>query len=82
MFDGAYAGQEIRYDETADPDGIYGHLGGKLQIVSGKVAIDGPFERARSRHSFLLEQIRFEDVAPHHWSESVFDRHNPEYRFR
>jgi len=30
LFDGAYAGQEIRYDETADPDGIYGHLGGKL----------------------------------------------------
>ena len=49
--DGAHAGQEILYDETTDPDSIYGHVGGPLRIVSGKVAIDGPFALAQSRHS-------------------------------
>ena len=161
--DGAHAGQEILYDETTDPDSIVGHVGGPLRIVSGKVAIDGPFARAQSHHSVrdlglqfiartiehdarsfreegltgkptrielmnlqgtrllawtwsapsgppahyaprvrllfdlrhpwprgeaawdergeLLELIRFEDVVPHHWSESTFDRRNPEYGF-
>ncbi|WNC92553.1 DUF1571 domain-containing protein [Paraburkholderia sp. FT54] len=161
--DGAHAGQEIVYDETADPNSIFGHLGGRLHIMSGKVAVDGPFAHAQSHHSVrdlglqfiartvehdarsfreegltekpsrielmnmhgmrvlawtwtapsgppahyaqrvrllfdlqhtwpcgeaawddhggLLELIRFEDVVPHHWSESVFDRHNPEYNF-
>ncbi|WP_096725202.1 DUF1571 domain-containing protein [Paraburkholderia acidicola] len=49
--DGAHAGQEILYDETTDPDSVYGHVGGPLRIVSGKVAIDGPFALAQSRHS-------------------------------
>jgi hypothetical protein len=161
--DGAHAGQEILYDETTDPDSIVGHLGGPLHIVSGKIAIDGPYAHAQSRHSVrdlglqfiartvehdarsfrdegltekptrielvyvqgmrllawtwtapsgppshyaqrvrllfdlqhpwpigeatwdergrLLELIHFEDVVPHHWSESTFDRHNPEYGF-
>jgi len=161
--DGAHAGQEILYDETSDPNSIYGHLGGPLRLVSGKVAVDGPFARAQSRHSVrdlglpfiartiehdarsfrqeglterparielvkvhgmrllawtwtapsgppahyawrvrllfdlqhpwpsgeaawderggLLELIHFEDVVPHHWNESTFDRRNPEYGF-
>ena len=162
--DGAHAGQEIVYDETTDPDSIVGHLGGRLRVVSGKVAVDGPFAHAQSHHSVrdlglqfiartvehdarsfreeglsekparielmnvngkrllawtwtapsgppahyarrvrllfdlqhtwpcgeaawdeqggLLELIRFEDVEPRHWSESIFDRRNPEYGFR
>ncbi|TDY26639.1 uncharacterized protein DUF1571 [Paraburkholderia sp. BL6665CI2N2] len=161
---GAHAGQEIVYDETTDPDSIVGHLGGRLHVVSGKVAVDGPFAHAQSRHSVrdlglqfiartvehdarsfreeglsekpsrielmnahgtrllawtwtapsgppahyaprvrllfdlqhtwpsgeaawdeqggLLELIRFEDVVPRHWSETDFDRRNPEYGFR
>ena len=163
LSDGAHAGQEILYDETRDPDSVFGHLGGALHIFSGKVAINGPFARAQSRHSVrdlglqfiartiehdarsfceerltekptqvelvsvhgtrmlawtwtapsgppahyaqrvrllfdlqhpwpsgeaawnergdLVEMIRFEDVVPHRWSESVFDRRNPEYGF-
>jgi hypothetical protein len=162
--DGAHAGQEVLYDETADPTSIFGHLGGPLRVVSGKVAIDGPFAHAQSRHSIrdlglqfiartvehdarsfreegltekparielmkvhgarflawtwiapsgppahyaqrvrllfdlrhtwpsgeaawdergdLLELIRFEDVAPEHWSGAIFDPRNPEYGFR
>ncbi|MFM0553525.1 DUF1571 domain-containing protein [Paraburkholderia sediminicola] len=162
--DGAHAGQEIVYDETADPNSIVGHLGGRLHVVSGKVALDGPFAHAQSRHSVrdlglqfiartvehdarsfreeglsekptrielmnahgtrllawtwtapsgppahyarrvrllfdlqhtwpcgeaawdeqggLLELIRFEDVEPRQWNESIFDRRNPEYGFR
>jgi hypothetical protein len=49
--DGAHAGQEILYDETRDPVSIFGHLGGRLRIVSGKVAIDGTFAHAQSHHS-------------------------------
>lgn len=49
--DGAHAGQEIVYDETTDPNSIVGHLGGRLHVVSGKVAVDGPFAHAQSRHS-------------------------------
>ncbi len=49
--DGAHAGQEILYDETRDPVSIFGHLGGRLRIVSGKVAIDGAFAHAQSHHS-------------------------------
>ena len=161
--DGAHAGQEILYDETTDPDSIFGHLGGPLHIVSGKIAIDGLFAHAQSRHSVrdlglqfiartvehdarsfrdegltekptrielmdvhgarwlawtwtapsgppahyaprvrlmfdlqhpwpsgeaawderggLLELIYFEDVVPHHWNESTFDRRNAEYGF-
>ena len=142
---------------------MFGHLGGRLRLVSGKVAVDGPFAHAQSRHSVrdlglqfiartvehdarsfreeglsekpsrielmnahgtrclrghgplrqgrqrithsacrllfdlqhtwpcgeaawderggLLELIRFEDVVPRQWSESVFDRRNPEYSF-
>jgi hypothetical protein len=162
--DGAHAGQEILYDETTDPKSMFGHLGGRLRLVSGKVAVDGPFAHAQSRHSVrdlglqfiartvehdarsfrdeglsekpgrielmnahgtlllawtwtapsgppahyaprvrllfdlqhtwpcgeaawdeqggLLELIRFEDVVPRQWSESIFDRGNPEYGFR
>lgn len=162
--DGAHAGQEIVYDETTDPSSIFGHLGGRLHVVSGKVAVDGPFAHAQSHHSVrdlglqfiartvehdarsfreegltekptrielinahgrrllawtwtapsgppahyarrvrlvfdlqhtwpcgeaawdeqggLLELIRFEDVEPRQWSESIFDRRNPEYGFR
>ena len=161
--DGAHAGQEVLYDETNDAQSIFGHLGGPLRIVSGKVAIDGPFAQAQSHHSIrdlglqfiartvehdarsfreegltekptrielmnvhgvrllawtwtapsgppahyaqrvrllfdlqhpwpsgeaawdgkgeLLEMIHFEDVVPRRWSESTFDRHNPEYNF-
>jgi hypothetical protein len=49
--DGGHAGQEILYDETTDPDSLYGHAGGLLRLVSGKVAVDGSFARAQSRHS-------------------------------
>ena len=49
--DGAHAGQEILYDETTDPNNIYGHAGGLLRLVSAKVAVDGAFARAQSRHS-------------------------------
>ena len=49
--DGGHAGQEILYDETTDPDSLYGHPGGLLRLVSGKVAVDGSFARAQSRHS-------------------------------
>ena len=49
--DGAHAGQEILYDETQDPDSIFGHMGGRLRIVSGKVAIDGTFAHAQSHHT-------------------------------
>ncbi|WP_167379450.1 DUF1571 domain-containing protein [Paraburkholderia phenazinium] len=49
--DGAHAGQEILYDETTDPDSLYGHAGGLLRLVSGKVAVDGSFAHAQSRHS-------------------------------
>ncbi len=49
--DGAHAGQEILYDETRDPDSVVGHLGGVLRIVTGKIAIDGPFAHTQSRHS-------------------------------
>jgi hypothetical protein len=49
--DGAHAGQEILYDETVDPGRLYGHAGGLLRIVSAKIAIDGAFARAQSRHS-------------------------------
>ena len=162
--DGAHAGQEILYDETTDPDSIYGHAGGLLRLVSGKVAVDGSFAHAQSRHSVrdlglqfiartvdhdarsfreegltekparielmnvqgtrllartwiarsgppahyaqrvrllfdlqhpwpsgeaawdahgnLLEMIRFENVVPRRWSDSTFDRRNPEYAFR
>jgi hypothetical protein len=49
--DGAHAGQEILYDETADRNSFFGHLGGLLHMVSGKTAIDGPFSHTQSRHS-------------------------------
>jgi hypothetical protein len=49
--DGAHAGQEILYDETTDSNSLYGHPGGLLRLVSGKVAVDGTFARAQSRHS-------------------------------
>jgi hypothetical protein len=49
--DGAHAGQEVLYDETADPASIFGHMGGALRVVSGKVSIDGSFAHAQSRHS-------------------------------
>jgi hypothetical protein len=49
--DGAHAGQEILYDETVDAGSILGHLGGKLKVISGKVAIDGAFAHTQSRHS-------------------------------
>ncbi|WP_168788722.1 hypothetical protein [Paraburkholderia aromaticivorans] len=41
-----------------------------------------PFgEAAWDEHGDLVELIRFEDVAPHHWSDPTFDRRNPEYGF-
>jgi hypothetical protein len=125
--DGAHAGQEILYDETTDPKSMFGHLGGRLRLVSGKVAVSekpgrielmnahgtrllawtwtapsGPpahyaprvrllfdlqhtwpcGEAAWDEQGGLLELIRFEDVVPRQWSESIFDRGNPEYGFR
>ncbi|WP_172178994.1 DUF1571 domain-containing protein [Paraburkholderia elongata] len=162
--DGDHAGQELLYDETSDRDSIFGHLGGSLHFVSGKIALDGPLAHTQSRHSvrdlglqFIarivehdarsfreeglterptrielvnvhgtrllawtwtapsgppahyaqrvrllfdlqhpwprgeaawdergrpLELIQFEEVVPRHWSETTFDRHNPEYGFR
>lgn len=38
-------------------------------------------EAAWNERGDLVEMIRFEDVVPHRWSESVFDRRNPEYGF-
>lgn len=38
-------------------------------------------EAAWDERGGLLELIRFEDVVPRHWSESIFDRCNPEYGF-
>jgi hypothetical protein len=49
--DGGHAGQEILYDETTDPNSLYGHAGGLLRLVSGKVAVDGSFAHTQSRHS-------------------------------
>jgi hypothetical protein len=49
--DGGHAGQEILYDETTDPNSLYGHAGGLLRRVWGKIAVDGSFAHAQSRHS-------------------------------
>lgn len=38
-------------------------------------------EAAWNDRGDLVEMIRFENVVPHHWSESIFDRRNPEYGF-
>lgn len=38
-------------------------------------------EAAWDERGDLVEMIRFENVVPHHWSESIFDRRNPEYGF-
>jgi hypothetical protein len=38
-------------------------------------------EAAWDERGDLPELIRFEDVVPRHWSESIFDRRNPEYGF-
>jgi hypothetical protein len=49
--DGTHAGQEILYDETTDPNSIYGHAGGLLRLVSGRIAVDGSLAHSQSRHS-------------------------------
>ncbi|MGF6905022.1 hypothetical protein [Paraburkholderia sp. GAS348] len=36
-------------------------------------------EAAWDERGDQVELIRFEDVVPHHWSDSTFDRRNPEY---
>ncbi|MCX4153037.1 MULTISPECIES: DUF1571 domain-containing protein [Paraburkholderia] len=38
-------------------------------------------EAAWNERGDQVEMIRFEDVVPHHWSDSIFDRRNPEYGF-
>lgn len=48
---GAFAGQEIIYDETQRPRQMYSHLGGLLGFASVWVDIDGPAVRAQSNHT-------------------------------
>jgi hypothetical protein len=49
--DGAHAGQELLYDETARPDEMYGHLGGFLNVMAMWTSLDGSLARSQSRHS-------------------------------
>ena len=50
---GAYAGQEIIYDETRRKDEMYGHLGGILGVASMWIDIDGTIARSQSNHTVL-----------------------------
>jgi len=49
--DGAHAGQEILYDETARSDEMYGHLGGLLKVIALWTSLNGSLARSQSRHS-------------------------------
>jgi hypothetical protein len=72
--DGAHAGQEILYDETARPDEMYGHLGGLLKVIALWTSLNGALARSQSRHSvrdlgteyitqqFLAEGKKFADA--------------------
>ncbi|MFK4440727.1 hypothetical protein ABH944_000885 [Caballeronia udeis] len=72
--DGAHAGQEILYDETAHPDQMYGHLGGFLKVIALWASLNGALARSQSRHSvrdlgteyitqqFLAEGKKFADA--------------------
>ena len=51
LSDGAHAGQEAIYDETRDPDHLYGHRGGILSFYSTHTEINSAFARSQSRHS-------------------------------
>ena len=72
--DGAHAGQEILYDETARPNEMYGHLGGVLKVFALWTSLNGTLARSQSRHSvrdlgteyitqqFLAEGKKFADA--------------------
>ena len=72
--DGAHAGQEILYDETARSDEMYGHLGGLLKVIALWTSLNGSLARSQSRHSirdlgteyitqqFLAEGKKFADA--------------------
>jgi hypothetical protein len=72
--DGAHAGQEILYDETARPNEMYGHLGGLLKVIALWTSLNGTLARSQSRHSvrdlgteyitqqFLAEGKKFADA--------------------
>ena len=49
--DGAHAGQEILYDETARPNEMYGHLGGLLKVIALWTSLNGALAHSQSRHS-------------------------------
>ncbi|WP_246217252.1 DUF1571 domain-containing protein [Paraburkholderia panacisoli] len=51
LADGRNAGQEMIYDETKDPDQLYAHLGGILNLASFWVPIDGARVKAQSNHT-------------------------------
>jgi hypothetical protein len=75
--DGAHAGQEILYDETARPNEMYGHLGGLLKVIALWTSLNGTLARSQSRHSvrdlgteyitqqFLAEGKKFADAGSH-----------------
>jgi hypothetical protein len=51
LADGRNAGQEMIYDEKKDPDQLYAHPGGILNLVSLWVPIDGARVKAQSSHT-------------------------------
>ncbi|MGF6758975.1 DUF1571 domain-containing protein [Paraburkholderia sp. GAS334] len=51
LADGRNAGQEMIYDEKKDPDQLYAHPGGILNLVSLWVPIDGARVKAQSNHT-------------------------------
>ena len=72
--DGAHAGQELLYDESARPNEMYGHLGGLLKVIALWTSLNGSLARSQSRHSvrdlgtefitqqFLAEGKKFADA--------------------
>ncbi|MFM0557405.1 DUF1571 domain-containing protein [Paraburkholderia sediminicola] len=51
LADGRNAGQEMIYDEKKDPDQLYAHPGGILNLASFWVPIDGARVKAQSNHT-------------------------------
>jgi hypothetical protein len=51
LADGRNAGQEMIYDQKKDPDQLYAHPGGILNLVSFWVPIDGARVKAQSNHT-------------------------------
>lgn len=64
------------------PSGPPAHYAQRVRLLFDLLHPWPSGESAWDERGDLVEMIRFEDVVPHHWSESIFDRHNPEYGFR